>query len=190
MPSEKPDSIGSLSTLDQTKAHSSLSSPLDLQSRILRPQIQFDFVPFLDLCVIALLFALLHSELVFAPGLTIDLPESQARQLEGLPVSAVLTLRRDMVLFDGGRYTLANLHGGFRRFLRDRSHLPGIRKGEPVLLVKMDRQVGMQPFITVCEIARSAGFARIQIAALTEPGTAGEDSFFGDEGPVPGSLQP
>ena len=168
MPDQKPDSIGSLSTLEGGKAFSSLSSPLDLQSRVLRPQVQFDFVPFLDLCIVALLFTLLHSELVFAPGLTIDLPESRAERLEGLPVTAVLTLRENMVLFDGGRFTLGNLESGFRRYLQEVASSPGPKRQDPVLLVKLDRQVGMQPFLTVCEIARVAGFARVQIAALTD----------------------
>lgn len=170
MADSKTNSAGSLSTLQEDQGLGTLSSPLDLQRRVMRPQIQFDFVPFLDLCVIALLFALLHSELVFAPGLAIDLPDSQHRQLDGQPVTSVLTLRPDMVLFDGARYRLGNLEAGFRRYFQNLEARKRDRR--TVLLVKMDKQVGMQPFLSVCEIARAAGFDRVQIAALPEPGRA------------------
>ncbi len=171
MDDQRSDYVGNLSSEAESIGVGSLSSPLDLRGRVLRPEIHLDFVPFLDLCIVALLFGMLKSEFVFSPGLSIDLPTSQSALVEGVSSSAVLTLRRNMVLFDGNRYSLQNLEGGLVAYLqRQSSRFP---KREHVLLVKLDKNVEMQGFLSVCEIARSAGFANVQIATRSAEGARG-----------------
>ena len=53
-----------------------------------------------------------------------------------------------------------------------RKHMEGYVKVHPgaVMLVRADRQVSMQAFLDLCEMARSVGFANVLVAA-EPPGT-------------------
>lgn len=151
------------------EATSSLSSPLGLRRYLRRPEVGFNLLPFLDFVVIVLLFALLSSSIVFSPGVTFDLPQRQGSQLEGVPVTGVLTLRPNMILFDGARRNLANLKPALVNYLQEQG-----RAEEDIvpttLLVKLDRDVSMSQFLEISEIARAAGFDRIQVAASAPKG--------------------
>lgn len=137
-----------------------LASPLGLSAGRRRRQPEgFDLIPFFDFAVILLLFGLLGAQFVFAPGFSINLPESRGDGITGVSATAVLTLRPNMILFDGARQSRSQLEESLRRYIRERSH------PAPVLLVKMDREVSMGQFLEISEIARVAGFERIQVAA-------------------------
>ena len=141
----------------------SLSSPLGLQRFLRRADVGFNGIPFLDFLAILFLFALLGSELVFTPGYTFDLPDSRNASLEGLPVTGVLTLRPNMILFDGAQRNLLNLEGAMRDYLSEQDRADPSTVPQ-VLLVKMDREVTMDQFLEITEIARAAGFQRVQVA--------------------------
>lgn len=164
----------------------SLSSPFGLQRFLRRADVGFNGVPFIDFIVILFLFALISSELVFTPGYTFDLPESRKSSLEGMPVTGVLTLRPNMILFDGARRNLLNLELAMREYI-EKQERPGSATTPLVLLVKLDKEVTMSQFLEITEIARAAGFQRVQVAGNPQDADAAADSLLlGDPAPLPG----
>lgn len=146
-----------------------ITSPLDLQSRLSPPPRDLDFFAWVNAGVIALFFGLLGSRFVLAPGLPIGvdantelvLPEIGDAVTHAGPASVVVSYRReDVILFEGGKYTLSEL----------RKHMEAYAKQHPgaVMLVRADRQVSMQDFLNLCEMAREVGFANV-IAAAEQP---------------------
>ena len=78
----------------------------------------------------------------------------------------VVSYRRDnVILFEGGMYTLTEL----------RKHMEAYAKQHPgaVMLVRADRQVSMQAFLDLCEMARQVGFANV-VAAAEQPSPEGQ----------------
>jgi biopolymer transport protein ExbD len=73
----------------------------------------------------------------------------------------VVSYRRDnVILFEGGMYDLVEL----------RKHMTAYAKGHPgaIMLVRADRQVSMQAFLDLCEMAREVGFSHV-LAAADQP---------------------
>lgn len=137
---------------------SSLSNPLNLREHITAPRLGMDAIPFLDVLLIGLCLMLMGSTFVAAPGVTVDIPKSA--RTEALPIAGVLTLKHDnMLLYEGRIFSLAEFAHYFERDMAGR--MDGERG---VLLVKLNRNVSMQTFLEVCDIARQAGFARVHIA--------------------------
>ena len=145
-----------------------ITRPLELQSRLSAPPRDLDFFAWVSVGVIALFFGLLGSKFVLAPGVpvgvdgnSLDLPQVSGAA-EGLgQASVVVSYRRDnVILFEGGMYTLSEL----------RKHMEAYAKQHPkaVMLVRADRQVSMQAFLDLCEMARQVGFANV-VAAAEQP---------------------
>ena len=150
-----------------------ITRPLELQSRLSAPPRDLDFFAWVSVGVIALFFGLLGSKFVLAPGVpvgvesnSLDLPQVGGAA-EGLgQASVVVSYRRDnVILFEGGMYTLAEL----------RKHMEAYTKQHPkaVMLVRADRQVSMQAFLDLCEMARQVGFANV-VAAAEQPAPVSE----------------
>jgi len=151
-----------------------ITRPLELQSRLSQLPTDLDFIAWVNVAVIALFFGLLGSRFVLAPGMSIGVGGDNALELpqvsgevEGAgPASVVVSYRRDnVILFEGGMYTLPEL----------RKHMESYIKLHPgaVMLVRADRQVSMQAFLDLCAMARQVGFANVVAAAeQSEPGSA------------------
>ncbi|MEX2381746.1 MAG: biopolymer transporter ExbD [Opitutales bacterium] len=150
-----------------------ITRPLQLLDHVKQPAPRFNTVPLVDLALILFCFALFHSKFVFAPGLTIDvrpvdLPGVQSVSLSGIEADAVLTIRPNgMLLFEGTILDGNNFTDYVAEYVGARTDV--------VILVWMDRDVSVQALLDVCEKARAAGVAQIQLAA--EPG-------FSSGGPV------
>ncbi len=73
----------------------------------------------------------------------------------------VTYLRDDLILFEDGKYTLAEL----------RSHLEGYANKTPgaVLLVRANKEVSAQALANLGSIAEAAGFASMLLAAEPTP---------------------
>ncbi len=144
----------------ETPRPSSIVRPLDLQRHLARAGDHVDVVPFLDLLLIGLFFVLAGSRFIFAPGLAIDLPHSGSGPMSGLPPTAVLTVQEsELILFEGQIVPINALAERLRRFVS------GHVVADPVLLVQADRNVDIQEILTICELARRAGFVSVQLAA-------------------------
>ena len=139
-----------------------ITRPLELESRMSPPPRDLDFVAWVNVGMIVLFFSLLGSRFVLAPGLLVGLGEPGAVELPNIgtasqgydKASVVVSIRSDrVILFDGGMYSLSEL----------RKHMAGYIKSHPgaVMLVKADRQVSVQAFADLSEMARSVGFEHV-----------------------------
>jgi biopolymer transport protein ExbD len=146
-----------------------ITQPLELQSRLSPAPRDLDFFAWVNVGLIGLFFALLGSRFVLAPGLpvglgresSLDLPRMGGATSGEAPASVVVSYRRDnVILFEGGMYNLTELQ----------KHMSAYAKQHPgaIMLVRADRQVSMQAFLDLCEMARAVGFAHV-LAAADQP---------------------
>lgn len=137
-----------------------LKSPLGLQAKLKSPSIEIDAIPFLNVLTIAFFISLLSSKFLFAPGLTIQLPQSSETKLQGATTSAFLTVdQSDIIFFEGNIYTLDTIKQAFTDFIKSHPNHP------PSLLAKINKSTDIDLFFNICEIAHNAGFEFIQLAA-------------------------
>jgi biopolymer transport protein ExbD len=153
-----------------------ITRPLDLETRLGQPSRDLDFVAWVNVGLIVLFFGLFGSRFVLAPGLPVgvgaqdpvNLPADGTLSSGAEATSVVVTYRRDdVILFEGGMYSLTTL----KKHFEDQSFLkkhPGA-----VMLVRADRQVSMQAFLDLCVMARGLGFVNVLVAAEPQnPATA------------------
>ena len=151
-----------------------ITRPLELESRLSPPPRDLDFVAWVNVALIVLFFSLLGSRFVLAPGVSVgvgdqeggpELPQSGGTLENTGAASVVVSYRRDnVILFEGGMYSLADLQKQMADYVKKH---PGA-----VMLVRADRQVSMQAFLDLCNMARSVGFASVVVPAES-PGADG-----------------
>jgi biopolymer transport protein ExbD len=143
-----------------------ITRPLELESRLSPPPRDLDFVAWVNTAVIVLFFSLLGSRFVLAPGLPIGVSNQTGLALPQTDVTAVNTgaaavvvsyRRENVILFEGGMYSLTDLRKQMADYVRKH---PGA-----VMLVRADRQVSLQDALDLIEMARSVGFANVLLAA-------------------------
>ena len=150
-----------------------ITRPLNLLIRLKKPSLRFDIVALFDILIIVFGFTLLSSRFIFAPGITIELPRVAADDLVGIRTDAVLTIgANEMLLFEGAILNYDNFVD------RLGEHFQGDPDGS--LLIRADRRIPMQTLLEVAELARSAGVARVQVAA--SPSHGAEDRDFIETG--------
>ena len=144
-----------------------ITQPLELQSRLTPPPRSLDAFFWVNAGVICLFFALLGSRFVLAPGLMVGVGEASGFELPKAnsamqgSATVVVSYRRDnMILFEGGIYELTNFRPVLERYAKNHPRA--------ALLVRFDRQVSMQGFAELCDLARAAGFESVLLA--TESG--------------------
>jgi len=136
-----------------------LTEPFGLIDRLKQPKIRMEFIPVLDLIVLALLISLLFTRFVMLPGVSIQLPETELRMQHDRSELAVLTMGNQGMLFFAGRvYEHASIERAFQRYFVDRT------KSKAVLLIKAEASIDLQLFLDLCSMAQSAGFDQVQIA--------------------------
>ena len=142
-----------------------ITSPLNLQRELSESDRRIDPTPFLDLCLIGLFFTLTVSRFVISPGTDFELPKVDPENRPGIVTNAVLTIRmtemgaKETVLFEGDIFTMETLRGGLARFVRE------ARVPEPVLLIKADGRIEVHRILEILDLARKAGFGRVQVAS-------------------------
>ena len=148
-----------------------ITRPLELESRLSPPPRDLDFVAWVNAAVIVFFFTLLGSRFVLAPGLPIGvsdqtglvLPQGGVTAESTGAASVVVSYRREnVILFEGGMYSLADLRKQMADYARKH---PGA-----VMLVRADRQVSLQDALDLIEMAKAVGFANVLLAA--EPSTS------------------
>jgi len=152
-----------------------ITRPLDLESRLSPPPRDLNFVGWVNVGVIVLFFSLLGSRFVLTPGLAIgtdggglELPQGGEPAVSTGAASVVVSYRREnVILFEGGMYSLADLKKQLATYAR--------RHPGAVMLVRADRQVTLQNIVDLIETARLVGFANVLLAAEPPaPETAGK----------------
>jgi biopolymer transport protein ExbD len=135
----------------------SLTRPLELERHLTPPSRRLDVAPLFDVLLICVMFLLLGSRFVSAPGEGIQLPVMAGGAPAGVATVAVLTYKSDeMMILDGRVITLE----GWQRLIER-----GDSAGEGVLLVKADADLPLQTLLRLAELARLAGYSALQIAA-------------------------
>lgn len=143
-----------------------ITRPLDLESRMSPPPRDFNAVAWVNVGLIVLFFTLLGSRFVLATGVLVGVGEAGAIELPSVnPASAstaatsvVVSYRRDnVILFEGGMYSLAEL----------RKHMEAYARNNPgsVMLVRADRQVSNQALADLFAMAGAVGFKNVLLAA-------------------------
>lgn len=144
-----------------------ITGPLELQTRLSPPPRNHDAFFWVSAGVVALLFGLLGSRFVMAPGFLVE-PGGEASTLPAAATAqalaethAVVSYRNDQaILFEGARYSrLQELQPALENF--SKKH-PG-----SVLLLLAERGVSLQGAADLSAMAGAAGFARVLVA--TEP---------------------
>ncbi|WOO42536.1 ExbD/TolR family protein [Rubellicoccus peritrichatus] len=138
--------------------------PLGLQQALSVPERRIDFVPLFDVLLLGFMFFMLGSRFVFAPGISIELPQSAQQTLGGIPTLDVLTVKNDnFLIFQGTKYSL----DGLELFLA--SDLWEQPPADSYLLLKADQSVDLQTFVSISQMAKTAGYAGVQLA-VKDPG--------------------
>lgn len=136
------------------------TSPFGLLGRLKRAESGLDWVPALDMVVIALLISLIFTRFVIIPGVEVSLPSTDLRMRPGEQSVAVLTLQnRGMLFFNGSVYNSDSLERAFADYMERAG-----REGQTMLLVKAEADIGLEKFLEICRQAESAGFLRVQLS--------------------------
>jgi len=142
-----------------------ITRPFDFCRQLRRPESGIEVLPYVDACLILVCFALLSSKFVLAPGIGVSLPLTAGAPPDVTPASRVLSVSKaeggnEMLIFDGKIFQLETL----ARYLADG------RQAEPneALLIQADANVSVDLLVRVFEIAKGAGFYKVQIAAEPE----------------------
>jgi biopolymer transport protein ExbD len=151
--------------LSSTSEVTALTQPLGLRKYRKLSKAWFPFMPMVDFCAMGCLLFLLSSQIIFTPGVSIDLPKIDHHTHSAINSMGVLTILTgsgtDKILFDGYMWNLhdPNLFKALQEF--DQRYAPQ----ETNLLVKMDRMTPGQTLHDLSSIARSAGIDRLHIAS-------------------------
>ncbi len=138
-----------------------LTSPFELNKHVKELAINFDPLPFIDICIIAFFLTLNSSRFLMAPGISISLPEIGSSSLTGSPIAAVMTVRENnSIIFEGEIFSIESLSNKLMTYLEESQ----IQRS--TLLIKVDKNVSIQNLLKISNIARNAGFNNAQIAAI------------------------
>jgi biopolymer transport protein ExbD len=136
-----------------------ITEPFGLVGHLQKVDSRMDFVPVLDLLVIALLFSLLFTRFVVVPGVRVDLPVSSMTMTHSqLPVAVLTIGNNGMMFFNGSLFEAASIDEGFQRYFEEHG------ERESVLLIKAESSMDLQTFLELCKRANDAGFVQIQLA--------------------------
>jgi len=139
----------------------SFTSPFNLREHLHPPSWRLNPMALADVILSALILALVATRLP-SPGETIDLPLTSKHDPTGIPAAAVLTVKSDnMLFFDGAILTPEEFGREAGTFLERRNIPPAAA----VLLVNLHREASVQTFQRVIDLAREAGFTKVQLAA-------------------------
>jgi len=139
------------------------TQPMGLLGYIQRADTRLDFVPVLDIVVIAMLFSLLFTRFVVIPGVRVDLPATELRMQHSQQPVAVLTISHNgMLFFNGGVYETESIVSGFEEYVRTAS------RSDLVLLIKAEASLDLQSFLQLCHLAEQVGFVQVQLAGRKE----------------------
>ena len=122
-----------------------------------------NWIPILDLCVIACLLGFLRTEIIFSPGLELNLPKSETFAARGISTSSVLTITKSkdslIFLFEN------RIFNGFSEWNNYLESMHSFKSDSPVLLIKTNASTELLHFLKACEIAEKNGFKKILIAS-------------------------
>jgi len=128
-----------------------ITRPLDLASKLRPEPRNFDFLFFVNGCLLVLFFNTFGSRFVLAPSLGVDFKLAQISDAGMAQTTHHISVKRDGMIFaDNGQITLQQL----------RAWLDAQKKvtKQPVLLVLEDADVQMSVLTDISTVAHQAGF--------------------------------
>jgi len=138
-----------------------LTQPLGLKRFLTsKPKGGIDLLPFFDAVLIVLIIALNSSRFVAAPGATVNLSRVGSELSAVATPNAVLTVgKNDLYFFQGQKLLSGSLKSSMVEFVEKEN-------GEnSVLLIKADQALNTANLFELFEMAKSAGFERVHLAA-------------------------
>ena len=151
----------------------SLTRPLELEKVLSQPEHRIDAVPMIDTLLIALFVMAMGSRFIYAPGvgvdLSLELPASAGTYIEAVPTDAALTVKvltakqDNLYIFDGSIYSMNTLEQLFEDYKQHDER-------SATLLVKADKSVSIDTLVKIADLARTARFAKIQLAVDADAG--------------------
>jgi len=143
----------------------SLSRPLGLQAALqAMPSKGWNWLPLMDLLVIAAFFSLQASRFIAAPGLEIALPTTPMAEMRPDAPPVVLTVSPA-----GGYYLGAERFAAARLQEALAEAALGRPASERHLLLKLDRVLSTEALLALLAEARRAGFTQVQLATEAQP---------------------
>lgn len=127
-----------------------------------RPDPLVDITPMIDIVFQLVLFFMVSTTFISAPGIQVDLPRSSAQ--------TVLTEKREINVWmtpQGAVYVDDEPMTGEE--LRTRFRQAAERDTGTLVIIKADTAVEHGRVVTVMDLARSEGLARLAIATETDP---------------------
>lgn len=147
-----------------TQAVPSFTQPFGYQEIIRKPSRAMDWIPVLDLIVVALFLSLLFTRFVVMPGVQVDLPRTEMQMQHDGDAVAILTVgTNQMLFFNNAVFDASTIGRAFVKFIDEESE-----QAASVLLVKVQSFMDMQTFMDLCELAQEAGFGQVQIVGQKE----------------------
>lgn len=133
-----------------------------------RPRrVALDMTPLIDVVLMLVIFFMLTTTFVLAPGIKVDLPKGRSvqRAREG---DAIIIIAKDgTVYYQDERVVLDALQTALRQAQQER---PGLR-----LVVKADKSVTHGRVVEVMDMAKGVGIERLAIA--TAPRTTSQPEY-------------
>jgi biopolymer transport protein ExbD len=142
-----------------------LTQPLEFRKHLLcTPKRGFDVIPFVDAVLIALFVALNASVFVLSPGTAVQLPVSGTMEsAQDLPTAVLTVDRNELYFFEGRKLATVSLETQLTAFMEN-LQLEDADQGA-VLLLKADASITSETLFKLMDIARSAGFTQVHLAA-------------------------
>lgn len=123
-----------------------------------RVWVSLDITPLIDVVFLLLIFIMLSSSFVLQPGIRVELPEAQAAEAESLrPIVIRVPRGENAPCYVGDRMVeLSDLPAYLDRLHQE--------SGRDAVVVACDRRANVDRFVRVIDIAKGAGFNKIDIA--------------------------
>ena len=116
-----------------------------------------DIAPLIDVVFLQLIYFLLTSSFVIAPGIKVALPKAQTGKRLALS-NIVVTLSKEHVLYwDEEVVSLQELRGRLKR-----------AGGNKPVLIRADKHAYVDKLIELWDLCRDAGYQEIHIATLSD----------------------
>ena len=144
-----------------------ITRPLDLATRLRPAPRNFDFWFFVNIGLIVLAFSLFGSRFVLAPGLGVEfqLPEIAGARGQATRTTHNIAVNDAGLILAEASITLERL----AEWLKEEAKTTR----DPVLLVRADARVKLEQLTRIAEIAKSAGFQSVFLAAQEPAQTNG-----------------
>lgn len=122
-----------------------------------RPRrVSLDMTPLIDVVLMLVIFFMLTTTFVLAPGMQVDLPQGRASQRTSENDAVVIITQDGTVYYDDARVDIPTLQAALQRALQLR---PGLR-----IIIQADKSAQHGRVVEVMDTAKAVGVERLAIA--------------------------